>query len=83
MRSNCRRSALPRWPANRQSVARWLRDVPVGQRRRLSPYLKATLVSAQSAIILAFDLEDAVPADVIQAKLAVASRKKNIDVAAA
>ena len=73
-------------PANRQSVARWLRDVSSRTTPALSPYLKATLVSAQqSAIVVAFDLEDAVPADVIQAKLAAsgAIKEKNVNVAAA
>jgi hypothetical protein len=73
-------------PANRQSVARWLREISGRTVPALSPYLKATLVaSQQSAIVVAFDLEDAVPTDVIQAKLAASSvlKEKNIDVAAA
>jgi len=73
-------------PANRQSVARWLREVAGRTAPALSPYLKGTLIaSQQSPIVVAFDLEDAVPADVIQAKLAAsgALKEKNVDVAAA
>jgi hypothetical protein len=74
-------------PANRQAVARWLRDVQTRTAPALSPYLKGSLVASdQSQIVMAFDLEDAVPPDIIRAKLAsseaIASKKIDIDAAA-
>ena len=73
-------------PANRQSVARWLREVATRSAPALSPYLKGTLVASEtSQIVMAFDLEDAIPSDVIRAKLAASSALsgKSIDVDAA
>lgn len=74
------------WPANRQAVARWLRDIQARREPALSGYLKATLVaSQQSAVVVAFDLEDAIPPDIIRAKLATSAaiKSKNIAVEAA
>ncbi len=73
-------------PANRQAVSRWLRDTESAAAPGVSPYLKATLVAAQqSAVVVAFDLEDAIPPDVIRAKLAAspALKGKGIDAQAA
>ena len=73
-------------PANRQAVARWLREAQSAKAPAVSPYLKATLVaSQQSAIVIAFDLEDAIPPDIIRAKLASspALKGKSIDLEAA
>jgi hypothetical protein len=73
-------------PANRQSVARWLREAGSRTQAALSPYLQGTLAAAQtSGIVMAFDLQDAVPPDVIRAKLASspALTGKNIDLDAA
>lgn len=74
-------------PANRQSVARWLREAQTRTSAALSPYLTASLVAAQeSPIVLAFDLENAVPPDIIRAKLAsssaLAGKNINLDAAA-
>jgi hypothetical protein len=74
-------------PANRQAVARWLREVQTRTSPALSSYLKGSLVASdQSQIVLAFDLEDAVPPDIIRAKLAssdaIASKKVDLDAAA-
>ena len=73
-------------PANRQAVARWLRDVQSRTAPGLSPYLNGSLVASdQSQIVMAFDLEDAVPPDIIRAKLAssaaIASKKIDVDAA--
>jgi hypothetical protein len=73
-------------PANRQAVARWLREATGRSASALSPYLNASLVAAQeSAIVMAFDLQDAVPPDIIRAKLASSSALAgaNIDLDAA
>ena len=60
-------------PANRQTVARWVRDIESRNEPALSSYLKGTLTASQtSQIVIAFDLEDAVPLDVIKRKLAAA-----------
>ena len=74
-------------PANRQAVARWLREVQSRTAPALSSYLKGSLVASdQSQIVMAFDLEDAIPPDVIRAKLAsseaIASKKIDVDAAA-
>src|SRR5262245_48252024 len=74
-------------PANRQAVARWLREVQSRTAPAFSPYLKGSLVASdQSQIVMAFDLADAVPPDIIRAKLAssdaIASKKIDIDAAA-
>src|SRR5262245_6358981 len=74
-------------PANRQSVARWLRELAARSAPALSPYLKGTLVASEtSQIVIAFDLQDAIPPDVIRAKLttsaAVSAKKIDIDAAA-
>ena len=74
-------------PANRQAVSRWLREVHTRSTPALSPYLKGSLVASdRSQIVMAFDLEDAIPPDVIRAKLAssaaVASKKVDVDKAA-
>jgi hypothetical protein len=73
-------------PANRQSVARWLREVEKRTEPGLSPYLKGTLTASQtSQVVVAFDLEDAVPPELIRMKLASSSTLagKNIDLDAA
>lgn len=74
-------------PANRQSVARWVRESAGRTKAALSPYLQGSLVASQtSAIVMAFDLQDAVPPDVIKAKLAsspaLAGKKIDLDAAA-
>jgi len=74
-------------PANRQAAARWLREAAGRTAPALSPYLAASLVAAQqSAIVMAFDLQDAVPPDIIRAKLssssALAGKKIDLDAAA-
>jgi hypothetical protein len=74
-------------PANRQKVSRWLRDLQQRSVPALSPYLKASLAATdKSQIVMAFDLEDAIPPDVIRAKLAasaaVADKKVDVDQAA-
>ena len=73
-------------PANRQAVARWLRDTEARTMPVLSPYLQATLTASQtSEVVVAFDLEDAIPLDVISGKLATSAALagKKIDPAAA
>jgi hypothetical protein len=73
-------------PANRQAVARWLREVQSRMAPELSAYLKGSLVASdQSQIVMAFDLDDAIPPDVIRAKLAssAAIASKKVDVEAA
>jgi hypothetical protein len=74
-------------PANRQAVARWLREAAGRTAPALSPYLNASLVAVQdAAIVMAFDLQDAVPPDIIRAKLAsssaLAGKKIDLDAAA-
>jgi hypothetical protein len=74
-------------PANRQSVARWLRESAARTAPALSPYLKGTLIASQThQVVIAFDLEDAVPMDVIKGKLgtssAVSGKNINVDPAA-
>ncbi|HWB10845.1 MAG TPA: hypothetical protein VG826_16565 [Pirellulales bacterium] len=71
-------------PANRQSVARWLREARSRTAPTLSPYLKGTLVASdKSQIVMAFNLEDAIPPDVIRAKLAASEVAKKLDLDAA
>jgi hypothetical protein len=73
-------------PANRQTVARWLRETQSRTAPALSNYLKGTLAASRaSPIVIAFDLEDAVPPDIIRGALAAspALKAKNIDVDAA
>ncbi len=73
-------------PANRQSVSRWLREVGSRTEPGLSPYLKGTLTASQtSQVVVAFDLEDAVPPELIRMKLAGCATLdgKNIDLDAA
>ncbi len=61
-------------PANRQSVARWASDAVSKKETALSPYLRGTLVASQtSQVVVAFDLQDAIPPDVIRAKLAASA----------
>ena len=58
-------------PANRQTVARWVHDIESRDEPALSDYLKGTLTASQtSQVVIAFDLQDAVPPDVIRQKLA-------------
>jgi len=58
-------------PANRQTVARWVRDSESRNQPVLSPYLTGTLTASQtSQVVVAFDLEDAVPPELIKSKLA-------------
>ena len=73
-------------PANRQSVARWLREVGSRTEPGLSPYLKGTLTASEtSQVVVAFDLQDAVPPELIKMKLAASATLagKNIDMDAA
>src|SRR5262245_4239178 len=73
-------------PANRQSVARWVREASSRTQAALSPFLQGALTASQtSGLVMAFDLQDAVPPDVIRAKLASspALSGKNIDLDAA
>ena len=73
-------------PANRQTVARWLREVGSRTEPGLSPYLKGTLTASQSSqVVVAFDLQDAVPPELIKMKLAASATLagKNIDLDAA
>jgi hypothetical protein len=73
-------------PANRQSVARWLRDSSARNTSALSPYLQGTLTAAEtSQVVIAFDLEDSVPPEFIRAKLAASPTLsgKSIDLDAA
>src|SRR4051812_17004759 len=73
-------------PASRQSVARWASDAVSKKEPALSPYLRGTLVASQtSQVVVAFDLQDAIPPDVIRAKLAASStlNGKKIDLNAA
>jgi hypothetical protein len=73
-------------PANRQSVARWLREIQGRKAPALSPFLKTSLaVAKNSPIIMAFDLEEAIPTDIILAKLAANEtlKSKTIDPVAA
>lgn len=74
-------------PANRQAVARWLREIQARTSPMLSSYLKGSLTASEkSQIVIAFDLEDAVPPEVIRAKLAasetLAAKKVDVDAAA-
>ena len=74
-------------PANRQAVARWLREAQARTAPALTTYLKGSLIASdQSQIVMAFDLEDAIPPDIIRAKLAssaaIASKKIDLDAAA-
>ena len=58
-------------PANRQTVARWVHDIESRDEPALSDYLKGTLTASQtSQVVIAFDLQDAVPPDIIRQKLA-------------
>src|SRR5262249_28952656 len=75
-----------RAPANRRAVARWTGEIQGRTSPAVSPYLKATLVAAEkSAIVVAFDLEDAIPSDIIRAKLSESSvlKSKGVDFGAA
>ena len=59
-------------PANRQSVARWLREVESRSGPGLSPYLTEAFGFANDVgtpVILALDMEDAMPIDAIKAQL--------------
>lgn len=59
-------------PANRQAVARWLRESESRQSPALSTYLTEAYRYANDAgtpVILALDLEDALPIDALQAAL--------------
>lgn len=59
-------------PANRQSVARWLREVDSRKGLGLSPYLTEAYGFANDVgtpVILAVDLEDAIPAEAIKDRL--------------
>jgi hypothetical protein len=74
-------------PANRQSIARWLREVVAKRASQLSPYLSGTLVaSSDSQIVMALDLEDALAPDLVRAHVAssnaLAGKKIDPDAAA-
>jgi hypothetical protein len=73
-------------PANRQTVARWARAAESSKSPALSDYLQGTLTASQtSQVVIAFDLQDAVPPSVIRAKLAACEtlRGKDVDLEAA
>lgn len=73
-------------PANRQTVARWVRDSAARTQPALSPYLQGTLTASEtSQVVIAFDLQDAVPPEFIRAKLGAspALAGKSIDLDAA
>jgi len=62
-------------PANRQAVARWLRETDAHMEPGLSPYLSEAYAFANDVgtpVILALDLEDALPSAGIKAQLAEA-----------
>ena len=74
-------------PANRQSVSRWLREMQGRKAPAISPFLTDTLAASKtSAVVMAFDLEDAVPPEVFRSKLsasaAVKGKKIDLDAAA-
>lgn len=57
-------------PANRQVVARWVRESQAKTSPQLSPFLATAVKEASSdAIVQAIDLEDAIPADIVRNKL--------------
>lgn len=73
-------------PANRQTVSRWLREASARKEPAVSPYLKAALTASEtSQVVIAFDLQDAVPQEMIRAKLGGSATLsgKNIDLDAA
>jgi hypothetical protein len=73
-------------PANRQTVSRWLRDSDARTESALSPYLQGTLSAIDtSQVVVAFDLEDALPPEIIRSKLAASTSLagKSIDLDAA
>jgi hypothetical protein len=73
-------------PANRQTVSRWLRDAGTRTEPAVSPYLKGALAASEkSQVVIAFDLQDAVPREIIRAKLGGSATLsgKNIDLDAA
>ena len=59
------------FPANRQNVARWVRDSKAKASASLSPYLTKAIGYAdrQSAIVLTIDLTDVFPAEYLAAKI--------------
>lgn len=73
-------------PANRQSVGRWLRQVDDNRGGRLSPYLKQAIDyanrGAQTPIIMAIDLQDAISPDLVKqkAKSLEALKNANVDI---
>lgn len=73
-------------PANRQTVSRWIRDVNTQTEPKLSPYLMGTLTASRtSQVVVAFDLEDAVPVSIIRSRMAASSTLtgKMVDIDAA
>jgi hypothetical protein len=61
-------------PANRQVMARLLGDAGSRREPAVSPYLKSALeATRRSMIVIAIDLEDAIPPEVIRRKLAASS----------
>jgi hypothetical protein len=72
-------------PANRQAVARWLRESLHRSEPALSPYLTAAVqAAAKIDIVQALDMTDAVPPDVIRAALnlsnVVGKAKPKVDI---
>ncbi len=72
-------------PANRQATIRWLREVLHRDKPALSPYLASAVeLASHIDIVEALDMQDAVPADVIRAKVkasaAVAGAKPAVNV---
>ncbi len=59
-------------PANRQAVARWMREIDARKKMNLSPYLTEAYGYANDVgtpVILALDLEDAITPDSLKEKL--------------
>jgi hypothetical protein len=57
-------------PANRQSVSRWLRETSSRSEPGLSPYLRGTFTAVKtSQIVIAFDLEDSIPVEIVRERL--------------
>ena len=65
-------------PANRQAVVRWLREAAKRPAPALSPYLTGSLIAVEkSPLVIAFDLEDAVPPDILRIKLSQSAALKD------
>ncbi len=61
-------------PANRQAAVRWLREVLHQEKPALTPYLMSAVEAAEKIdLVEALDMQDALPPDVIRAKLAASN----------